>query len=253
MALSGADLALWDLRGRVAGKPVAVLLGGNIGDSIPVYVTVWDTISASQAAEFDAFKLHVKRIECDEDLHSIVELVEASRRTAGPNGKLMVDAWMQWDLPTTLSVIRMIEQYDVTWIEEPLPVDDLSGYNALVGQSSIPVAGGEHEFTAAGFRPLIERRLHQVLQPDVCWCGGMTQLVEIYRMATAAGLQVCPHRGAEVWALHAIAALDQNPLAESGRPWMTWVGGQPSVEQGSVTLSDAPGFGIVIDESNLPV
>ncbi|MCH2203571.1 MAG: mandelate racemase/muconate lactonizing enzyme family protein [Fuerstiella sp.] len=253
MAISGVDLALWDIRGRVAGEPVAVLLGGNIGDSIPVYVTVWDTISAAQVAEFGAFKLHVKRIESDEDLRSIGELVDASRRTAGPDAKLMVDAWMQWDLPTTLAVIRMIEQYDVTWIEEPLPVDDLAGYETLVGQSKIPIAGGEHEFTAAGFRPLIERRLHQVLQPDVCWCGGMTQLVEIYRMASAAGLQVCPHRGAEVWALHAIAALDQNPLAESGRPWMTWVGGQSSIEQGSVTLSDAPGFGIVIDETSLPV
>ncbi len=117
----------------------------------------------------------------------------------------------------------------------------------------MPIAGGEHEFTAAGFGELITRRVHQILQPDVCWCGGMTEMVKIYRLAHEAGLRVCPHRGAEIWGLHAVAALDPEPLAESGRPWMTWVGGQPPVVDGFVQLTDAPGFGVVIDEGSLRI
>jgi len=71
----------------------------------------------------------------------------------------------------------------------------------------------------------------------------MTQLIKIYRMAQEAGLRVCPHRGCELWGLHGLAGLDENPLAESGRPWMTWVGSQPAIINDSITLTDAPGFG----------
>jgi L-rhamnonate dehydratase len=117
----------------------------------------------------------------------------------------------------------------------------------------VPIAGGEHEFTAHGFADLIEKRLHQVLQPDVCWCGGMTELVKIYELARRANLRVCPHRGAELWGLHALAALDLQPLAESGRPWMSWVGGQPPIVDGYIEITDAPGFGVMIDEARLPV
>ena len=94
----------------------------------------------------------------------------------------------------------------------------------------------------------MRRRLHAVFQPDVCWCGGLTQLVKIYEMASEYGVRVCPHRGSEVWALHAIAALDPQPLAESGRPWMTWVEGQPRIENGTVQLVEGPGFGVTFDE-----
>jgi len=86
----------------------------------------------------------------------------------------------------------------------------------------------------------------------VCWCGGLTELIRIYGMARTAGLRVCPHRGGEVWGLHALAALDPEPLAESGRPWLTWVGGQPPVVDGFLHLTDAPGFGVTIDEARLP-
>jgi L-rhamnonate dehydratase len=139
----------------------------------------------------------------------------------------------------------------MAWIEEPLSPDDLAGYAELARECPIPIAGGEHEFTAAAFRELIQRRLHHVLQPDVCWCGGMTELVKIYQMALAHGLRVCPHRGAEPWGLHAIAALDPNPLAESGRPWMTWVQGQPALRDGFIEWPLGPGFGVSFSAETL--
>jgi L-rhamnonate dehydratase len=235
MALSGVDLALWDLAGKAARLPVARLLGGGTDRPVPAYVTVWGEVPPELAGQYRAFKVHVGGSELSRLLPEVVGLVQKSRAAVGPERPLMLDAWMQW-----------------AWIEEPLPADDLRGYAELVGRCPVPIAGGEHEYTAAGFAELIERRLHQVLQPDVCWCGGLTELVKIYRMAGAAGLRVCPHRGAEVWALHALAALDPEPLAESGRPWMTWVGGQPPVVDGFLRLTDAPGFGVHIDEGRLP-
>jgi L-rhamnonate dehydratase len=165
----------------------------------------------------------------------------------------MLDAWMRWTIGTTLDVAQGVREQGVAWIEEPLPADDLQGYGELRDRCPIPIAGGEHEFTALGFAELIDRRLHQVLQPDVCWCGGMTELVKIYGRARGSGLRVCPHRGAEVWSLQAMAALDPEPLAESGRPWMTWVGGQPLIRDGFIRLTEAPGFGVNIDESRLQI
>lgn len=252
MALSGVDLALWDLRGKAAQQPVAQLLGGNVDKTMPVYITVWDEISDQQAEEFSAFKMHVGGCDAMTTAGVIHDQLAAVRELIGDDKELMIDAWMQWDLDTTLAVAERCHQFGLSWIEEPLPADDFEDYEKLHELTPIPIAGGEHEFTASGFREIIDRRMHSVLQPDVCWCGGMTELVKIYELANNAGLRVVPHRGAELWGLHALAGLDSSPLAESGRPWMTWVGGQPAIENGSIQLTDAPGFGVEIDEDNLP-
>ena len=251
MAISGVDLALWDLRGTAAKKPVAELLGGTVGQLIPTYVTVLDDLTAEISASYEAFKLHVEHREDGGTVEAVAESVQQARKVIGSEPELMIDAWMRWDLETTLKVAKATASLGLSWIEEPLPADDFEGYATLCERSPVPIAGGEHEFTAAGFRELIDRRLLHVLQPDVCWCGGMTELIKIYEMAKQAGLRVCPHRGSEVWGLHAVAALDPNPLAESGRPWMTWVTGQPPIIDGHIQLSDAPGFGAQIDEQNL--
>ena len=249
MAISGVDLALWDLRGKAANQPVACLLGGETGHPIPTYTTLWSDITPEMVREHDAFKLHVEHRTDGDRLSAVVAAVRSARETIGPDRKLMIDAWMRWSLEFTLDVANAIEPFHVDWIEEPLPPDDTQGYQELTARSSIPIAGGEHEFTAAGFEFIVNQRLHSILQPDVCWCGGLTELVKIYELAKHAGLQVCPHRGAEIWGLHAVAAIDPNPLAESGRPWMSFVGGQPEIVGGRIALSDRPGFGAVIDES----
>lgn len=253
MAISGVDLALWDLRGRVAGQPVAELLGGRIDRQMPTYSTFWDTIDRQAAGTQAAFKLHVGRHDYRHPATEILATVAAARQVIGPDSRLMVDAWMKWDVPLTLELAPALQELNVEWIEEPLSPDDLDGYARLRDECPVPIAGGEHEFTAAAFETLIDGRLHRVLQPDVCWCGGLTELIKIYQCVESApdGLRVCPHRGAEIWALHAMAALDPQPLAESGRPWMTWVRGQPPIVDGTIQLTDAPGFGIEIHEDEI--
>jgi L-rhamnonate dehydratase len=245
MALSGIDLALWDLRGKAANKSVAQVLGGPIHARMPTYTTVWDDLPEAQFSQHAAFKIHLG--SSDGDLDGYVKTLTRARERVGPGVALMVDAWMQWDVPFTLRFAEAVSDLGIDWIEEPLPPDDLAGYAELVRRCPIRIAGGEHEFTAAAFADLIERRLHHVVQPDICWCGGMTELVKIYKLAQEHGVRVCPHRGAELWSLPALAALDPHPLAESGRPWMTWVGGQPEIVEGHITPPAGPGFGAHFD------
>ncbi len=255
MALSGVDLALWDLRARAAGLSIAALLGGDESSTVPVYTTVWNevdplTVSGQGPGGTGPVKLHVAIHDPGDPVGDVVRQVGAARTALGPHRSLMVDAWMKWNVDLTLRIADRLVPLGIEWIEEPLSPDDLTGYERLTRDCPIPIAGGEHEFTAAAFRELIDRRLHSILQPDVCWVGGMTELVKIYRLAQGTGLRVVPHRGAEVWALHAIAALDRRaPLAESGRPWMTWVRGQPPLLAGRIALPTGPGFGVWLEET----
>jgi len=251
MALSGVDIALWDLRGKAAGEPLARLLGGDVEQPIPTYATVWGPIDDVLGAGHQGIKLHLEKFDPRNGIDEIVAHVANARYRLGPDRELMVDAFMKWDIESTLKVAERIAGYNLAWLEEPLSPDNLAGYAELAEKCPIPIAGGEHEFTSAAFAELIQRKAHAVLQPDVCWCGGLTELIKIYHMAAGAGLRVCPHRGSEIWSLHAIAALDPQPLAESGRTWMTWVKDQPPIKNGQIYLTDAPGLGVDIDEANL--
>ncbi len=253
MAISGVDLALWDLRGKARGVSVARLLNpdADLLRPIPTYATVFDDRDTERALSdgHAAIKLHVERFGDRPNAKDIAELVSRVRGTLSDGGQLMIDAFARWDVPTTLQVAKAIAKYDVAWLEEPLPPDDLEGYAKLAERSPVPIAGGEHEYTTAGFKELIDRRLHAVLQPDINWCGGMTTMIDVYRLAQTAGLRVCPHRGCEPFALHAIAALDEQPLAESPRKWFNCLSGAPPIENGVIQLDDSPGFGVRVDPS----
>lgn len=251
MAISGIDLAIWDSRAKAERLSVAELLGAtpeSMITPIPTYRTVWGEVDDDAAAGSEPIKLHVHGETGDVVEEEVVNAIRIARERIGPQRELMIDAWMKWGVDSTLRIAEKIATYDVSFIEEPLPAGDYRGYEQLAEECPIPIAGGEHEFGISGFSELIDRKLHHVLQPDACWCGGLTVLMRLYELATQAGLRVIPHRGAEVWGLHAIAALDPNPLAESGRPWMSWVEGQPPIESGQIQLPDGFGFGVSIDE-----
>jgi L-rhamnonate dehydratase len=249
-ALSGVDLALWDLAGKARAEPVYALLGGLRHPAIPVYASIGHEVGDEAERGFRHVKLHMPRPS--PGFAANVEVVRRARDRLGPDVALYVDAFLEWDVPTTLRLAEAFTAFDVRWIEEPLSPDDLDGYAVLCRRSPIPIAGGEHECGRSGFEEVVRRRAHQVLQPDASWCGGLTALREIFRLGAEAGLWVVPHRGAEVWGLHAIAALSPRPLAESGRPWVTWLRGGPPVADGAVRLGDAPGFGVELDPAAIP-
>ena len=249
MAISGVDLALWDLRGKAAGKPVAALLADAPQPDVPAYSTgSADSVAQAVANGFGAVKIGgIGRLDPADDADAIVTLLRDARTRVGADVALMADAGMNWtDRKAILALCERLADLDLGWLEEPLPADDIDGYAWLNARSPVPIAGGEHEFTARGFAELMARGCHTVYQPDICWCGGMTQLVEIYRLARVHDVEVCPHRGSETWGLHAIAALDPQPLAESGRPWMDWVGGR-QIAGGQARWTGGPGFGVALD------
>lgn len=246
MALSGVDLALWDLRGKRAEKPLVELLGGQAGTTLPMYKTGWspEEVADGKLEGYKALKLHMGRMPVEE----AADQVALVRKTLGDDMILMADAFMGWDFETALALSKRIADYNLMWLEEPIRCDDLEGYARLRDESPVPIAGGEHEYTSVAFELLMRDRLHVIFQPDVCWCGGLTELIRIYELGKKYGLRVCPHRGSEVWSLHAIAALDPDPMAESGRPWMGFVKGQPEVINGTITVGGAPGFGVHFDD-----
>jgi L-alanine-DL-glutamate epimerase-like enolase superfamily enzyme len=244
-ALSGVDLALWDLAGQAAGKPVHALLGGARHREIPAYASIGHEVTDEVARGFRHVKLHMPRPSPGHAAN--VAVVRRARERVGPDVALYVDAFLAWSVEETLRLADALVPYGVRWIEEPLSPDDLDGYAALCRRSPIPIAGGEHECGVHGFREVLDRGAHAILQPDASWCGGLTQLRKIFALAAERGVWVVPHRGAEVWGLHAIAALSPAPLAESGRPWVTWLRGAPAIEGGVVRPPDGPGFGVTLD------
>lgn len=251
MATSGVDLALWDLRGKVAGKPVATLLNPDVdlARPLPTYGTIFreEDLDKTLAAGHSAIKLHIEHVGGKPEPKHVAEIVGRVRRKIGDKMPLAIDAFCHWDLESTLRIADELAPFNLLWLEEPIPCDDLDGYETLVKRCHITIAGGEHEYMEQGFKTLIDRHLHAVLQPDINWCGGLTTVVEVYKMAKAAGVRVCPHRGSEPFALHAIAALDDQPLPESPRTWFKCLRGAPEIVAGRIHLTDAPGFGVTVE------
>ena len=260
MAISGADLALWDLRAKVAQQPLARLLSKDVQETVPVYRTgrpVEEWLKNGTEG-YSMLKLFLglgpgERVISKASIDRIVTEVRAVRSALGPDVKIMGDAFMGLDVENTLRLADELSDVGLVWIEEPLLPDDIEGYARLRDECPIPIAGGEHEYTAKAFDLIMKEQLLSVVQPDVCWCGGMTELLKIYRAGATYGIDVCPHRGSEIWSLHAICAVDQKPLAESGRPWMTWVGGQPPIVGGEISLGEEIGFGVHFDSDTLNV
>jgi L-rhamnonate dehydratase len=248
MAISGIDLAIWDAYAKSNNSTVLSILNANCDPitNCPMYQTVFDDTDALLATEqgMAAVKLHLERYGSDPDIDEIAELVQRTRAAVGPDCELMLDAFGKWSVATTRKVADRIYKYDIAWIEEPLLPQEIASYAQLCRHSPIPIAGGEHEYLIDGFRRLIDAHAHDVYQPDINWCGGLSTLIAIYEMANRNEVRVCPHRGSEAFALPAIIALDPRPLAESGRDWFKAITPPTRVEQGRASCNVGLGFGI---------
>ena len=253
MAISGIDLAIWDAYAKSHDSTVLQILNPSHDPnaSCAMYQTVFDAAGALLSTEqgMSAVKLHLERYGSDPDIREIEKLVRRTRDAVGPDCELMLDAFGKWNLSTTCDIAERINRFDIAWIEEPLLPQEIPLYTELCQRSPIPIAGGEHEYLLNGFRRLVEARAHDIYQPDVNWCGGLSTLIAIYELANRNDVRVCPHRGSEPFALPAILALDSTPLAESGRDWFTAITPLPRVEQGRVTCNSGLGFGIEVSNA----
>ncbi len=258
-AISGVDLALWDLAGKVWGLPVYKLLGGETKARIPAYCTGNDI---EQHAEFGYTKLKLALpygpVDGKAGIRKNVALVKRAREAVGRDGEVMMDCWMALTERYTLELAEAFEPYRVYWLEECLLPHDYEGMGRLRKLiRSTRIVTGEHEYTRYGFRQLLEHDASEIWQPDVHWCGGLTELRRIGALAAAYDIPVIPHSGGQRDAVHYIMATPNTPWAEFSRGGMPPPGGPAVVyeryeednllsrgPEGIYTRpSDDPGFG----------
>ena len=274
-ALSGLDVALWDVKGKHFGVPVYTLLGGAHRDRIRAYATggfrrltgdrpayLAEETAGYIADGFDAVKIKIG-YDVDEDIAAI----RAVRRAIGPDKTLMIDANHGYDVLEAIALGKAAADQDIEWFEEPVVPEDLESYGEVRRGQPIPVAGGETWYTRWTFRRVMGARAVDILQPDVCGVGGLSEAKKIADMAEAFGIRLVPH----VWgtavaiaaALHYLAVLPPTPPRhESREPWLEFdqtenpyrhaVAGNPfRFSGGCVAVPDGPGLGIEIDRDVL--
>jgi L-rhamnonate dehydratase len=260
MAISAVDIALWDVLGKAHGVPVYRLLGGKLQERLPVYAT-GNEVDWYQQFGFTRFKLAMPYgpVDGSAGIRGNVALVERARETVGPDADIMLDCYMAWDLEFTLRMAEAVRPYNVRWIEECLPPDDYEGYAELRRRvEGMAVATGEHEYTRWGFAELLSRKCCHIIQPDLAWCGGISEARRIAALASAHGVPVIPHAGGlQPWGIHWLAAQAPIPWAEyvviansvdgELRPLYPFMRGIPQPRDGFITPSDLPGLGIEVD------
>ena len=223
LAISAVDCALWDLRGRWLGQPVHRLLGGPTRETVPAYasmlgfsVTDLDLVRA-RAVEYRDLGYQAQKwffrygpTSGYEGLRRNVDLVRTLRDAVGEDYDLMFDCWQSMDVTYVTELASRIAQYHPRWLEECVMPDRIDGYARLRERLSIPLAGAEHEYTRWGFRRFVDAQALDVLQPDIYWCGGLSETLKIAAYATAHDLVVIPHGHSAAATLH--FSVTQSPI-----------------------------------------
>jgi L-alanine-DL-glutamate epimerase-like enolase superfamily enzyme len=202
MAQAAIDIALWDINAKTAEVPLWQLLGGARQADIPIYNTHagWLNYSIDQLKDealrlleqgYTALKMKVGLPDSHEDRRR----VEAVRKAIGEGVLLMVDANQKWDLMQACQTAALLEDFGLSWLEEPLHPDDIRSHRILNESTPIPIALGEHVYTTHAFRDYIEQHAVDLIQVDVCRVGGITPWLEVAAMANAFNIRVCPHCG----------------------------------------------------------
>jgi len=249
-ALTAIEMALWDIKGKALGQPVWNLLGGRFRDRIPVY---GHAKTPERAREL--IGLGIKGVKVGFTGAVEIDRVAAIRDAVGPEVDVMVDAHgPSWMTPAdAIQVGRSLEPFDLLFYEDPIAPENLDGYARIRDAVAIPLAAGERHATLWGLRPLIERELVDVVQPDTGRAGGITQMRKIAAMAEAHYITMAPHSGslgpvAEFAALHVMATIPNALMLE--RVEFDWRGRDavisnpiPTVD-GHVAVPDAPGLGV---------
>jgi L-alanine-DL-glutamate epimerase-like enolase superfamily enzyme len=262
-ALSTIDIAVWDVKGKNLGLPIAHLLGAH-KDRVPAYasggyfvegeglpeldaeVTVWAQDG------YDAIKVKVGGVSVDED----VERLRTIRAAVGNQVRLMLDANNAWrDVPTALRAIRRFEEFDLEWIEEPLSPDDVDGHRRLAEMLDTTVATGEIEATRWGFAPIFRERAADVIQVDAAVCGGISEWRKIADTACTFDVPVAPHWFSDLH-VHCVAAVPNGIWIEHFTNTkilnvMELFEQSLEVRGGYASVPSEPGLGIALKETAL--
>ncbi|MBN1401367.1 MAG: mandelate racemase/muconate lactonizing enzyme family protein [Anaerolineae bacterium] len=274
-ALSGVDIALWDILGKAAGLPVYRLLGGE-RERIQAYATglyrtrrsmAAPSVLAEEASLYVAQGFRAVKLKVGFGVETDLRNVQTVRQAIGDDVRLMVDANHAYDAATAIALGRAIEGYDIGWFEEPVVPENVAGYCAVRRALDIPIAGGEAEFTRYGFRDLIAQGGLDIAQPDLCITGGISEGLRIAALCQAWHVRCLPH----VWgtgialatSLHFMAALPDQPSSLNPQPMMLEMDRTENpvrdqilatpiqIEEGHALVPQRPGLGVEVDPDAL--
>ena len=263
-AISGIDMALWDLVGKWLGQPVWRLLGGRKGTHMPAYASGgWagaDKIGEQLASYvsrggFKAVKMRVGVIDGD-PVHS-AKRVRAARDYLGPDIGIACDAHGTYTVAEAKRFCRLVEDCNPLWFEEPVTADDKRGLAEVRAATAIPIAVGESEFNRFDFRDLAELRAADIFQPDLAICGGITEAMRIGAIAAAFNLKLAPHlwTGALAFAagMHVATASPAGFILEyslGANPLLHELSEEKfTVKDGMVEIPDRPGLGVTVNDA----
>lgn len=270
-AISAIDIALWDIIGKATGQPLYNLLGGATRNSIRAYCSSgypvddldkYAELAADQMREggYTAFKMRFGYGPRDgrPGMEKNLALVKALRQRLGDQIDLMGDAYMGWTPAYAVEMIRLIEPFALTWVEEPVSPDNLDSYAYIRERVATPIAGGEHAFTRWEFRNWLERGAVDYLQPDVNRVGGVTEARKIWALAQAFDVPVVPHSH-NFHNTHLIMAHMNSPMAEHFPPGYrdgdTFLSelfeGEAELRDGRLHLNGLPGLGVRLKDETV--
>jgi galactonate dehydratase len=250
-AMTGIEIALWDILGKSVNLPVCDLLGGRVRDTVRVYAHAKDVERAQELVErgFDALK-------CS-SLERPVGLIRDVRTALGDGVDLMTDLhgppWLS--VPDAIRIGQELEEYDIFFYEDPVPPENVEALAAVGAAVNVPLAAGERSTNIWGFRELIEREILDVIQPDMGRAGGFSQMKKIAAMAEAHHIMVAPHDGsngpvAEAAAVHLLAAIPNCLILEhleDDVPWRYEIATPLKIEKSQIEIPTKPGLGIEFD------
>lgn len=266
--IAGVDTALWDLKGKAAGRPVSALLGGRVRSRLSAYassVMVREPEAmAADAAEVVARGFRALKVKIGTGVESDAAVIRGVRRAVGDAVDLMVDANGAYRAAEAIDLIRRIDDCRITWFEEPVPPDDLEGYRRIRAATTMRLAAGEGEFTRFGVRDVLAADAVDVIQPDVARAGGISETRKITELAATHHVAYAPHVGFS--SIVCVAATLQlaaaapnfltyecmytaNPLRE--RLAVTALGGPAQLDDGRVPVPQGPGLGLELDPDAL--
>lgn len=270
-AISAVDIAIWDVMGKAVGKPVFKLLGGRTKEKIPVYASKLyrtDLDEMQREAQsyldqgFTMFKMRFGYGPKDgvQGVQENLKSVEAVREVVGYENDLMLECYMGWNLEYAKRMLPKLEKYEPRWLEEPVIADDIDGYAELNQLTSIPISGGEHEFTSYGFKQLLDKKAVSVIQYDTNRVGGITAARKVNALAEAYSVPVIPHAG-QMHNYHLTMSTLASPISEYFPVHDVEIGnelfyyifkGDPEPVDGFIDLDEnLPGLGLSLNDEHL--
>lgn len=263
VALSGVDIALWDILGKVRGQPLYQLLGGKVRDKVPVYATaLYPEEPAKVAARARGFAdqgFHGVKIKVGFDLAQDIRIVRAVRQELGKDFIVMTDANQGYNLDVGIKAAQAFAEAGAYWLEEPLFVEDIAGHAALREKGNTPIAVGENLQMTCAFENFIVRGAVDFVQPDVARAGGITEIRKIAALSAQHNVQVSFHTWGDAVALaasvHLSAAIRECIVMEldyTYNPLREELLKEPiAFQNGFLIAPEKPGLGIELDSTAL--